>query len=122
MMGGTTPMYERRGKPLISRAAFAVRLGWHWGAALVLLIISLAIGVFGFRLLEHLGGFDSLLMASMLLSGMGPTAEIHSNAAKLFASFYAIYCGAVFLIVLGVVLAPVVHRLLHSFHVDDDDE
>lgn len=56
----------------------------------------------------------------MILGGMGPVNEVHSNAGKLFAGCYALFSGLVFLVVAGILFTPAVHRLLHHFHVDTE--
>jgi hypothetical protein len=82
---------------------------------------SLAIGVLGYHFLEGLSWLDSLLNSAMLLGGMGPVNALHTIAGKLFASFYAIYCGVIFLVVAGVILAPIIHRFMHHFHIEAYD-
>jgi hypothetical protein len=82
---------------------------------------SLALGIVGYHVLEGLSWVDSLLNAAMLLGGMGPVSELHTTAGKLFASFYAVYCGVIFLVVAGVLLAPIIHRFMHHFHLETDD-
>jgi hypothetical protein len=114
-------MYEHRNEPLISHGAFLRRLAAHGGVALLLVIVSLGIGMAGYHFIEGLPWIDALVDASMLLGGMGPVDPIHSVAGKLFASFYALYSGLIFLIVAGVLLAPVFHRALHHFHLDAED-
>ncbi|MGZ8460561.1 MAG: hypothetical protein ACXWW2_09040 [Candidatus Deferrimicrobiaceae bacterium] len=64
---------------------------------------------------------DALLNASMILGGMGPVAELHTTAGKLFASFYALFSGLVFITVSGLILAPVIHRFLHKFHLEEEN-
>ncbi|HEV7502083.1 MAG TPA: hypothetical protein VGQ33_18845, partial [Vicinamibacteria bacterium] len=80
------------------------------------------IGMAGYSHFEHLGGRDAFLNASMLLGGMGPVEMPTSPGGKLFAGFYALYSGLVFLIAVGVLLAPLLHRMLHQFHWDPDAE
>jgi hypothetical protein len=96
------------------------RMGRHAIIALGIDVGSLAFGVLGYRVFEGLPWVDSLLNAAMLLGGMGPVNELHTTAGKLFASFYAIYCGVIFLVVAGVLLAPVIHRFMHHFHLESD--
>ena len=84
-------------------------------------IVALAVGVAGYHWLGDLGWVDSLLNASMILGGMGPVDDLHSDAAKVFASIYALLCGLVLVTSTGIVFAPILHRLLHSFHLDDAD-
>ena len=84
-------------------------------AALVV-VISLFIGVAGYHFLENLPWIDSLLNASMILGGMGPVDQMKTFGGKLFASFYALYSGLVLIGLMGLLLAPVFHRILHTFH------
>lgn len=85
--------------------------------AFVLLVVSLGIGVAGFMLTQGLGFIDALLFAAMILTGMGPTSPLTNDASKLFASAYAVFGGIFFLTFAAVILAPVLHRFLHAFHV-----
>lgn len=64
---------------------------------------------------------DSFYMACMILTGMGPVAEMTTTKAKLFSSFYALYSGVAFLSITAVFFAPIIHRLLHILHVETDD-
>ncbi len=109
-------MYEPRRQPLLSRAQFARRLGSHIVAALALVLLSLAIGMAGYMYFEHLPWRDAFLNSAMLLGGMGPVDAPKTNGGKIFAGVYALYAGLIFLISAGVVFAPVVHRLMHKFH------
>jgi hypothetical protein len=84
----------------------------------VLLAISLAIGVVGYHLIGGLASIDAFLDSSMILSGMGPVSPLHTDGAKLFAGCYAIYCGVMLLAITGVILAPLIHRSLHKFHLE----
>jgi hypothetical protein len=112
-------MYEHRTEPLLTRAQFARRLLRHGGVAALMVGFSLAVGTVGYHVTAGLAWLDALLNAAMILTGMGPVAPLQSPAAKLFAIAYALYAGVVFLAVTGVMLAPVVHRLLHWLHLDD---
>jgi len=91
------------------------------GVGLGLILVALAIGITGYHLLAGLGWVDSLLEASMILGGMGPVKELHTDASKVFASVYALFSGIIFIALMGILLAPVAHRVMHKFHVDDDD-
>ncbi|MCX7015955.1 MAG: hypothetical protein NTW86_25935 [Candidatus Sumerlaeota bacterium] len=115
-------MFEHRRDPLLPRAAFLLRVLRHVGAGLAVVAVSLGIGVVGYHRLENLSWIDSLLNASMILGGMGPVAELKSAAGKLFASLYALFSGIVFLVIVGVMLAPAYHRFLHRFHLELDEE
>jgi hypothetical protein len=85
----------------------------HWLFASVIVFVSLGIGVAGYCITEGLPFIDALLNASMILGGMGPVNELHTNAGKIFASFYALFSGMLFLVVAGIVIAPIAHRMLH---------
>lgn len=91
----------------------------HVGIAGLLIGTALLIGVTGYHNLAGLGWVDSLLEASMILSGMGPVYPLSSMQAKIFASGYALFSGLVFIAVMGIVFAPVLHRILHKFHIDE---
>lgn len=111
-------MYEKKHQPLLPRAAYYRRLARHGGVALIIVLISLGIGILGYRYLENLSWIDALLNASMILGGMGPVNTLQTDEGKLFASFYALFSGAIFLIVMGVLAVPVIHRILHRFHLE----
>lgn len=87
----------------------------------VFLTLSLGLGVWGYHHYAGLPFIDSLLNASMILTGMGPIDPMKTDAAKLFASFYSIYSGVAFLTSIGVFIAPTLHRLLHKFHIEDTE-
>jgi len=108
--------YEVKGSKPIPWAHFVDRLLKHGAVAGMLILFSLGLGMGGYMLFEHLTVVDAFLNASMILGGMGPVATIASTGGKLFAGFYALYSGLVFLVVAGLLLAPVVHRVLHRFH------
>ena len=83
--------------------------------------VSLALGVLGYHFIVNLTWMDSLLNASMILTGMGPVSAMNSNAAKLFASAYALFSGLIFITATGILLAPIFHRVLHHFHIEELD-
>jgi hypothetical protein len=115
-------VYERYDEPVLSRRAFAARVVRHAALAAVLLLASLAVGVAGYMSLARLSFVDAFLNAAMILGGMGPVDVLPTDAAKLFAGLYAIYCGVFFLVIAGLVLAPFLHRVLHVLNLDTDDE
>jgi hypothetical protein len=114
-------MYEHHNEPLLSHRQYLLRLIRHGLIALGLVAISLLMGVLGYHLIEGLSWIDALVNASMLLGGMGPVDPLHTDAGKLFASFYALYSGLIFLVIAGVLLAPVFHRILHRFHLTETE-
>ena len=113
-------IYESRKSPPLSRQKFMWRLLKHVAAALLMAIFSLAVGMTGYGWFEHLAWRDAFLNAAMLLGGMGPVNSPLTDAGKLFAGLYALYAGLIFLIVVGVMLAPMLHRVLHTFHWEED--
>jgi hypothetical protein len=113
-------MYEHHKQPLASQKVFAQRLTRNGLIGMALLVFSLAIGMLGYHFLENISWIDSLLNASMILGGMGPVTPLQTNAGKIFASFYAIYSGVVLLATVGVLVAPILHRFLHHFHLMDE--
>jgi hypothetical protein len=112
--------YEHRRQPLLSRAEFVRRLANHGAAALAVIAGALGIGIVGYRVTEGMSGLDAFLNAAMILGGMGPVAELHSRAGKVFAGIYALFSGIVFLVVAGVLFAPLAHRLMHRLHLEDN--
>ena len=113
-------MYEHRKRPLLSRREFAGRVASHAGVAILVLALGLGIGVLGYHVLDGLSWIDSLLNASMILGGMGPVDPLRSSAAKIFASFYALFSGLAFIGVASLIIAPFAHRLLHRFHIQSE--
>lgn len=92
------------------------RLALHFGAALVLVAVSLLAGMAGYAWFEGLGWRDAFLNSAMLLGGMGPVDAPRTPGGKVFAGLYALYCGLVFLVCAGIIVTPVIHRLLHRFN------
>ena len=112
-------MYEHRKQPLASRKVFARRVARNGIIGIAMLLIALGIGILGYHFFEGLSWLDSLLNASMILGGMGPVNPLQTAAGKLFASFYALFSGVVFIAAMGVLAAPIFHRFLHHFHLAD---
>ena len=110
---------ERSHEPLLPRSLFLKRIA-RWSAlAGTVFVGRLAIGIFGYHFFGRLPWIDALLNASMILGGMGPVDELRTTAGKLFASFYALFSGLVIIGVAGLLLAPMVHRFLHKFHIEE---
>jgi hypothetical protein len=111
---------EHRKQKVIPLSDFLVRLARYTVFALVLICVSVVIGTLGYYGIAHLQWIDSFYMACMILTGMGPVQEMTTESAKLFSSFYALYSGIAFLSITAVFFAPIIHRLLHILHVEDD--
>jgi len=114
-------MFEHRDEPLLPLAAFLRRVVRFVVVDLAILGVALGVGVLGYHYFEGLAWIDALLNASMILGGMGPVNPLQTTAGKLFASFYALFAGLVFIGVAGILLTPFVHRLLRQFHADPDN-
>ncbi len=113
-------MYEHRTHRPLPRVQFLHRLLQHVGVVLALVGASLLLGMAGYAFFEHLAPLDAFLNAAMLLGGMGPVDLPRTDAGKLFAGLFALYSGLLFLVTAGLVLAPVMHRVLHKFHWDEE--
>jgi len=111
-------MYEKKSDHVISRRAFIGRLARHFIMAILMILIALSIGISGYHWLGGFSWIDSLLEGSMILGGMGPSNPLTSQSAKIFASAYALFSGLAFIAMMGIILAPVAHRILHTFHAD----
>jgi hypothetical protein len=114
--------YESKDQALISRSAFAKRLARSFAAASLIVGISLAVGMAGYHYFENLEWIDAFADASMILSGMGPLTQPKTWGGKLFAGLYALYSGLALLGATTIILAPIVHRLLHHFHVESSSK
>ncbi len=113
------PIFEHRAQPVISSRDFLFRLAQSVLIASVLIAASLFAGMVGYRSFEQLSWLDSFLNASMLLGGMGPVTMPVTEAGKLFAGLYALYSGLFVIFVAGLILAPIAHRVLHRFHMEE---
>ncbi len=114
--------YERVGHRLLPWPMFLRRALAHAAVAFGGVAFAVFIGTCGYHVLAHLPWVDAFLNASMILSGMGPVDKLDTDAAKIFASLYALFSGLVFIALMGVVLAPWAHRILHGMHMAEEDE
>jgi hypothetical protein len=112
-------MYEHRKQKLAPMKTFYRRLAKNMIFASIVLGISLVIGLVGYHYTAGAGWLDSLHNASMILSGMGPVIEITTVSGKWFSAVYALFCGIVFITNIGIILAPVVHRIYHRLHIEE---
>ena len=113
--------YESKSQDLVPARQFFGRLLASFGLALLVTVVSLLVGMWGYCSLEGMSAIDGFLNAAMILSGMGPMAVPETTGAKIFSGCYAIYSGLMLVMSAGVVFAPLVHRFLHKLHADEDD-
>ncbi|MCA9236519.1 MAG: hypothetical protein KDA44_13680 [Planctomycetales bacterium] len=113
---------EGRHERPVALGVFYLRVARYaaWGATLA--GVSLAAGMLGYRHFEHQSWPEAFVNSAMLLSAMGPVSDPRTTGGKIFAGCYAIYCGLVLLFIVGLLVTPVAHRLLHLFHSDPDDD
>ena len=114
--------YERLKEPLAPPRVFLGRVLSNFSLVIILIVVSLAIGMWGYHDFERMSWIDAFANASMILSGMGPLGTLSTNAGKLFAGCYALYSGLFLVIAAGLLLAPLVHRFLHRMHLADDND
>lgn len=112
---------EKKSQKILPFKKFVARLFKYFYFVLLLITVSLSIGVTGYCYFGDLSFLDSFHMSSMILTGMGPVAEMKTSSAKIFSSFYALYSGVAFLSITAVFFAPIIHRLMHILHVEEDD-
>lgn len=115
-------MFEKHHEELLPRAIFLLRftraivLGW------IMIVAALGIGMAGYHYYEKMPWIDAFANASMILSGMGPLGPLNTYEGKLFAGCYALFSGLMFIVILGVIFGPIIHRFFHKFHLDDEDD
>jgi hypothetical protein len=118
-------MYENKKQKLATKKVFRVRILKNVLIAFIVMIVSLFLGIIGYKItVPEFDWYDSLLNASMILSGMGPLIDaniILTKSAKVFASFYALFSGITFLSTFGIIVAPALHRFFHKLHMDDEE-
>jgi len=115
-------VFEHRKAPLLPRPAFVARFARSAGLGLLVILGSLMIGMIGYHTTENMSWIDAFANAAMILSGMGPLAELHTSSGKFFAGCYALFSGLAIIVIVGVTFAPVVHRFLHKFHLESGKE
>ena len=118
----TVTDFEKRRHKVLSRHAFMIRMLRAVGLWCAITAFGLVVGIAGYAGLEGMSLTDSFLNAAMILSGMGPAAELKTESGKLFAGCYAIFSGLDIVIATGFVLAPNFHRVLHKFHVETRED
>jgi hypothetical protein len=113
--------YEHKRQKLAPLWVFLGRVGRSLALGLAIIAVSLVIGMAGYMYFDNLSVVDAFLSASMILGGMGPVDTLHSDAAKVFAGIYALYSGLLLIVISGIILAPVLHRVLHALHADEEE-
>ncbi len=112
--------YEKSSDALIPSHGYFIRVAASFATTLIIVAISLVIGTTGYCYFGEMSWVDGLLNAAMILTGMGPVDKMTTVAGKLFAAGYALYSGIAFLSMIAILMAPILHRFLHKFHLDDD--
>jgi len=114
-------MFEHRSKKLLPRKEYLHRLAHHATLGISVIVVALGIGMMGYHHFEKLPWVDAFVNAAMILSGMGPVATLQTDGGKIFAGGYALFSGIALIAVLGIIFAPVVHRFLHKFHLENKE-
>lgn len=115
-------MFEQKSQSLLPLSKFLVRLAGSISVGLLCIAVALGVGMAGYHFSEHMSWLDAFLNAAMILSGMGQVNPLQTVDGKLFAGFYALFSGLAFIAFISIILAPVVHRFLHKFHVEWERE
>ncbi len=114
--------FEKRHQPVATRAKFRARLWYSAFLAMTVIVVALVAGIAGYMYFEPMSLIDAFANSAMILAGMGELNSLQTVGGKIFAGLYAIFCGLLIFGVAGLMLAPIFHRILHDFHVDDNDK
>lgn len=115
----TTTIVVAHPPALSPRTTFYARVRRALAMSSSLIGGTLLVGTVGYHVVDGFSWLDAFHQSSLLLSGMGPVKENVSVAGKLFDSFYALFCGVILLGATGIMFTPVIHRILHRFHIED---
>jgi hypothetical protein len=113
-------MFEQHHQPLSSKRKFLFRLARSIFLGLSLIVFAQFLGMLGYHYFEKMSWTDAFVNAAMILSGMGPLTPLNTSAGKLFAGFYALFSGLIFILIMGIIFAPVIHRFFHKFHLGSE--
>lgn len=113
-------MLEKHHQPLASIAVFLFRLARSVTFGLFCVIAGISLGMLGYHYYEHMSWVDAFVNAAMILSGMGPLTPLATNGGKIFAGFYALFSGLAFILIMGIIFSPIIHRYFHKFHLNTD--
>jgi hypothetical protein len=111
-------MFEQRRQAVLSRRLFYARLARSFAMGVAIIFGAMMIGMAGYHYFENMPWLDAFVNAAMILSGMGPLGPLQTKGGKLFAGCYALFSGLVFVTTIGVIFAPVFHRFMHKFHLE----
>ena len=114
--------FEHKRQPLASRRVFAKRLAGSVAVSMGVIGLSLVGGMAGYHHFEGMAWIDAFVNAAMILSGMGPIGTLQTWSGKAFAGLYALYSGLMLILAIGIVIAPIVHRVLHRFNLECENE
>jgi hypothetical protein len=114
-------MFEQRNKHLLPRKEYYRRVLRHAAMGVAVIVVALGLGMVGYHTFESLPWIDAFVNAAMILSGMGPVATLQTDGGKIFAGCYAIFSGLALIAILGIIFAPVIHRALHKFHLEEKE-
>lgn len=112
---------EHHRQKVIPLHHFLLRVGRYLLFCGLLILVSVLFGTLGYQHYSRLNWVDSFYMSCMILTGMGPVANMETATSKVFSSIYALYSGVAFLSIVGIFLAPIIHRILHILQVDVSD-
>jgi hypothetical protein len=113
---------ERKNQEVATFRRFMARIGKYVLLSIAVITFSMVLGTVGYHVAAETSWLDSFHMAALILTGMGPVVEMTTPTAKIFSSFYALYSGVAFLSLTAVFMTPIIHRILHVLHVEDDNE
>jgi hypothetical protein len=113
---------ERKNQEVATFPRFMARIGKYVLLSIAVITFSMVLGTVGYHIAAETSWLDSFHMAALILTGMGPVVEMTTPTAKIFSSFYALYSGVAFLSLTAVFMTPIIHRILHVLHVEDDNE
>jgi hypothetical protein len=116
------PMKKQKNINILAPKEFALRILKYSILALAILTLSISIGIWGYHYIAGLNWTDSFYNASMILTGMGPVDKLETDAAKLFASLYALFSGVIFLSTVAIFFSPIAHRLMHLLKIEEPEE
>lgn len=113
-------MFERRHEPLAPKHVFYMRIARSVGFGIIAVILALFIGMCGYHYFENMSWVDAYVNAAMILSGMGPMGVLATKGGKIFAGSYALFSGLIFILIIGLIVAPIFHRFIHKFHLEEE--